>query len=126
MRPGRAGTLLFTTGGGAINPYPMLATTTSPRRPAELGGQPPTYSLATEGIYAANVAINLMIGSQPPEGCPAPLARARSPSTTGPSTPVATRRNISSAPEDSTPTTGGHRYVPPPAGNRPPSFPGAS
>ncbi|MCX4530518.1 SDR family NAD(P)-dependent oxidoreductase [Streptomyces sp. NBC_00841] len=65
-----AGTLLFTTGGGAINPYPMLATTNIAQAGLRNWAVNLHNTLAAEGIYAATVAINLMIGSQAPEGVP--------------------------------------------------------
>ncbi|MFE6900069.1 SDR family NAD(P)-dependent oxidoreductase [Streptomyces sp. NPDC057717] len=65
-----AGTLLFTTGGGAINPYPMLADANIAQAGQRNWAVNLHNSLADEGIYAANVAINLMIGTQAPEGVP--------------------------------------------------------
>ncbi|MFE4257171.1 SDR family NAD(P)-dependent oxidoreductase [Streptomyces sp. NPDC056910] len=65
-----AGTLLFTTGGGAINPYPMLADANIAQAGQRNWAVNLHNSLADEGIYAANVAINLMIGTQTPEGVP--------------------------------------------------------
>ncbi len=65
-----AGTVLTTTGGGAINPYPMLA----PVNIAQAGLRNWVLNLhqtlAERGVYAANVAINLMIADQAPEGYP--------------------------------------------------------
>ncbi|MER5185666.1 SDR family NAD(P)-dependent oxidoreductase [Streptomyces sp. NPDC002896] len=65
-----SGTLLFTTGGGAINPYPMLADTNIAQAGQRNWAINLHNTLADQGIYAANVAINLMIGSQAPEGVP--------------------------------------------------------
>ncbi|MFC9610676.1 SDR family NAD(P)-dependent oxidoreductase [Streptomyces sp. NPDC056938] len=65
-----AGTLLFTTGGGAINPYPMLADANIAQAGQRNWAVNLHNSLADEGIYAANVAINLMIGTHAPEGVP--------------------------------------------------------
>jgi NADP-dependent 3-hydroxy acid dehydrogenase YdfG len=65
-----AGTLLFTTGGGAVNPYPMLATTNIAQAGQRNFAINLHNTLADEGIYAANVAINLMIGTEAPEGVP--------------------------------------------------------
>ncbi|MFC9425705.1 SDR family NAD(P)-dependent oxidoreductase [Streptomyces sp. NPDC056987] len=65
-----SGTLLFTTGGGAINPYPMLADTNIAQAGQRNWAINLHNTLADEGIYAANVAINLMIGTQAPEGVP--------------------------------------------------------
>jgi len=60
------GTLLFTTGGGAINPYPMLATANAAQAAQRNWALNLHSTLADQGIYAANVAINLFIGTQPP------------------------------------------------------------
>jgi len=61
-----AGTLLFTTGGGAINPYPMLAATNV----AQAGLRNWVFNLrnvlADQGIFAGTVAINVFIGATPP------------------------------------------------------------
>jgi NAD(P)-dependent dehydrogenase (short-subunit alcohol dehydrogenase family) len=65
-----AGTLLFTTGGGAINPYPMLADANIAQAGQRNWAINLHNTLADEGIYAANVAINLMIGTEAPEGVP--------------------------------------------------------
>ncbi|MFF1570519.1 SDR family NAD(P)-dependent oxidoreductase [Streptomyces sp. NPDC058293] len=65
-----AGTLLFTTGGGAINPYPMLADANLAQAGQRNWAINLHNSRADEGIYAANVAMNLMIGTQAPEGVP--------------------------------------------------------
>ena len=64
------GTLLFTTGGGAVNPYPMLATINIAQAGLRNWAINLHNSLADEGIYAANVAINLLIGTEAPEGVP--------------------------------------------------------
>ncbi|MGW1762387.1 SDR family NAD(P)-dependent oxidoreductase [Streptomyces mirabilis] len=70
MLEAQSGTLLLTTGGGAIDPYPMLATINI----AQAGQRNYAINLhnplADEGIYAANVAINLMIGADAPEVVP--------------------------------------------------------
>ncbi|MET4923608.1 SDR family NAD(P)-dependent oxidoreductase [Streptomyces sp. PSRA5] len=65
-----SGTLLFTTGGGAITPYPMLATANIAQAGQRNWAVNLHNTLAGEGIYAANVAINLMIGTEAPEGVP--------------------------------------------------------
>ncbi|MEV5840021.1 SDR family NAD(P)-dependent oxidoreductase [Nocardia sp. NPDC052112] len=65
-----SGTLLFTTGGGAVNPYPMLADTNIAQAGQRNWAINLHNTLADEGIYAANVAINLMISTQAPEGIP--------------------------------------------------------
>ncbi|MET9386972.1 SDR family NAD(P)-dependent oxidoreductase [Streptomyces sp. NPDC002928] len=65
-----SGTLLFTTGGGAVNPYPMLADVNIAQAGQRNWAINLHNTLAAEGIYAANVAINLMIGTEAPEGVP--------------------------------------------------------
>ncbi|MGI5488746.1 SDR family NAD(P)-dependent oxidoreductase [Microtetraspora malaysiensis] len=61
MREAGSGTLLFTTGGGAIAPYPMLATANIAQAGQRNWALNLHKTLADQGIYAANVAINLMI-----------------------------------------------------------------
>ncbi|MGI5158222.1 SDR family NAD(P)-dependent oxidoreductase [Microbispora sp. CA-102843] len=72
MREAGSGTLLFTTGGGAIDPYPMLATINIAQAGQRNWALNLHKALADQGIYAANVAINLMIADagQAPEGVP--------------------------------------------------------
>ncbi|MEV0779938.1 hypothetical protein [Streptomyces sp. NPDC050428] len=67
-----SGTLLFTTGGGAISPYPVLATANIAQAGQRNWAINLHNTLGEKGIYAANVAINLMIGTaaQAPEGVP--------------------------------------------------------
>ncbi|MFF2405419.1 SDR family NAD(P)-dependent oxidoreductase [Streptomyces sp. NPDC058092] len=65
-----SGTLVFTTGGGAINPYPMLATANIAQAGQRNWAINLHNALADQGIYAANVAINLVIGTEAPEGVP--------------------------------------------------------
>ncbi|WP_377273721.1 SDR family NAD(P)-dependent oxidoreductase [Peterkaempfera sp. SMS 1(5)a] len=65
-----SGTLLFSTGGGAINPYPMLADVNIAQAGQRNWAINLHNTLAESGIYAANVAINLLIGTQAPEGVP--------------------------------------------------------
>ncbi|MDT0541323.1 SDR family NAD(P)-dependent oxidoreductase [Streptomyces lonegramiae] len=65
-----SGTLLFTTGGGALTPYPMLADANIAQAGQRNWALNLHNTLADKGIYAANVAINLMIGTEAPEGVP--------------------------------------------------------
>lgn len=65
-----SGTLLFTTGGGAVDPYPMLADANIAQAGQRNWAINLHRTLADEGIYVANVAINLMIGSEAPAGVP--------------------------------------------------------
>ncbi|HEY4751985.1 MAG TPA: SDR family NAD(P)-dependent oxidoreductase [Candidatus Limnocylindrales bacterium] len=65
-----SGTLLFTTGGGAIQPYPMLATLNIAQAGLRNWVHNLHNTLADKGIYAGTVAINVMIAAQAPEGYP--------------------------------------------------------
>jgi NADP-dependent 3-hydroxy acid dehydrogenase YdfG len=64
------GTLLFTTGGGAINPYPMLATMNMAQAALRNWVHNLHNTLAGQGIHAATVAINLLPAVTAPEGVP--------------------------------------------------------
>lgn len=64
------GTLLMTTGGGAIHPYPMLATVNIAQAGARSWLLNLHQTLAERGIYAATVAINVMVADEAPEGYP--------------------------------------------------------
>ncbi|WP_330454551.1 MULTISPECIES: SDR family oxidoreductase [unclassified Streptomyces] len=70
MLEARSGTVLFTTGGGAVSPYPMLADANIAQAGQRNWALNLHNTLAGRGIYVANVAINLMIGTQAPEGVP--------------------------------------------------------
>jgi NAD(P)-dependent dehydrogenase (short-subunit alcohol dehydrogenase family) len=65
-----AGTLLFTTGGGAINPYPMLATMNMAQAALRNWVRNLHNTLADRGVHAATVAINLLPATTAPEGVP--------------------------------------------------------
>jgi NADP-dependent 3-hydroxy acid dehydrogenase YdfG len=60
------GTLLFTTGGGAIDPYPMLATANAAQAAQRNWALNLHNVLADKGIHVAQVAINVFIGANPP------------------------------------------------------------
>jgi NADP-dependent 3-hydroxy acid dehydrogenase YdfG len=70
MLEASAGTLLFTTGGGAITPYPRLATMNIAQAALRNWVFNLNSVLAGKGIYAANVAINVMIATEAPAGIP--------------------------------------------------------
>jgi len=74
------GTLLYTTGGGAITPYPFLATLNAAQAALRNWVHNLHNTLAEQGIHAATVAINAMIADNAPAGIPAiapdDLARA--------------------------------------------------
>ncbi|MET8536953.1 SDR family NAD(P)-dependent oxidoreductase [Streptomyces sp. NPDC005065] len=65
-----SGTLLFTTGGGAVDPYPMIADANIAQAGQRNWAINLHNTLADEGIYVANVAINLLVGTEAPEGVP--------------------------------------------------------
>ncbi|GAA1541892.1 SDR family NAD(P)-dependent oxidoreductase [Dactylosporangium maewongense] len=65
-----SGTVLFTTGGGAINPYPMLADVNIAQAGQRNWAINLHNTLADQGVYVASVAIDLMIGTQAPDGVP--------------------------------------------------------
>ncbi|WP_328827075.1 hypothetical protein [Streptomyces ureilyticus] len=66
MREAGAGTLLFTTGGGSVNPYPMLGNINAAGA-AQLGDQSPQRARG-QRVQAAHVAISTWIGEGSPEG----------------------------------------------------------
>ncbi|WP_433479241.1 SDR family oxidoreductase [Spirillospora sp. CA-142024] len=65
-----SGTLLYTTGGGAINPYPMLATLNTAQAALRNWVFNLHNTLAERGVHAATVAINLLPSTTAPEGVP--------------------------------------------------------
>ncbi|MER5323003.1 SDR family NAD(P)-dependent oxidoreductase [Streptosporangium roseum] len=71
MIEARAGTLLFTTGGGAISPYPFLATLNAAQAGLRNWVHNLHNTLADQGIYAGVVAVNAMISDNVPDGSPA-------------------------------------------------------
>ncbi|MGW4122879.1 SDR family NAD(P)-dependent oxidoreductase [Nocardia sp. NPDC004711] len=70
MQAAGAGTLLFTTGGGAISPYPQLATLNIAQAGLRNWALNLHNTLAGTGIYAATIAINLKIAATAPDGIP--------------------------------------------------------
>jgi NADP-dependent 3-hydroxy acid dehydrogenase YdfG len=64
------GTLLYTTGGGAITPYPILATLNAAQAALRNWVHNLHNTLASRGIHAATVAINAMITNDAPPGIP--------------------------------------------------------
>ena len=65
-----SGTLLFTTGGGAISPYPQLATMNAAQAALRNWVLNLNGALADTGVYAGNVAISVFIGTSAPPGVP--------------------------------------------------------
>jgi hypothetical protein len=70
MREARAGTLLFTTGGGSVHPVPMLGNVNAAGAALRNWVINLHNELADSGVYAAHVAINVWIGEGGPEGFP--------------------------------------------------------
>ena len=70
MLKARRGTLLFTTGGGAVSPFPMLATMNIAQAGLRNWVLNLNTVLAEHGIHAASVAISVFIGATAPEGVP--------------------------------------------------------
>jgi NADP-dependent 3-hydroxy acid dehydrogenase YdfG len=66
-----SGTLLYTTGGGAITPYPFLATLNAAQAALRNWVHNLHNTLAGNGIHAGTVAINAMITDNAPAGIPA-------------------------------------------------------
>jgi NAD(P)-dependent dehydrogenase (short-subunit alcohol dehydrogenase family) len=69
MREAHSGTLLFTTGGGSVDPVPMLGNVNAAQAALRNWVLNLNKELTGSGVYAAHVAINVWIGSGP-EGAP--------------------------------------------------------
>ncbi|MDX2604256.1 SDR family NAD(P)-dependent oxidoreductase [Streptomyces caniscabiei] len=70
MREAGAGTLLFTSGGGSIDPVPMLGNVNAAGAALRNWVINLNKELAGSGVHAAHVAINVWIGDGGPEGFP--------------------------------------------------------
>ena len=70
MREAGAGTLLFTTGGGSMDPVPMLGNVNAAQAALRNWVLNLNKELTGSGVYAAHVAINVWIGGGGPEGSP--------------------------------------------------------
>ncbi|MFE7838589.1 SDR family NAD(P)-dependent oxidoreductase [Streptomyces sp. NPDC057474] len=70
MREAGAGTLLFTTGGGSVDPIPMLGNVNAAGAALRNWVINLDKELAGSGVHAAHVAINVWIGDGGPEGIP--------------------------------------------------------
>ncbi|MCX4855159.1 SDR family NAD(P)-dependent oxidoreductase [Streptomyces canus] len=70
MREAGAGTLLFTTGGGSVDPLPMLGNVNAASAALRNWVLNLDKELAGSGVHAAHVAINVWIGDGGPEGFP--------------------------------------------------------
>ncbi|MET9087659.1 SDR family NAD(P)-dependent oxidoreductase [Streptomyces sp. NPDC004237] len=74
MREAGAGTLLFTTGGGSVDPLPMLGNVNAAQAALRNWVINLNKELADSGVHAAHVAISVWIGGGGPEGAPAATA----------------------------------------------------
>ncbi|MFI7640652.1 SDR family NAD(P)-dependent oxidoreductase [Nonomuraea sp. NPDC049400] len=70
MRAAGAGTLLFTTGGGSVDPIPMLGNVNTAAAALRNWVLNLNKELTGSGVYAAHVAISVWIGGGGPEGFP--------------------------------------------------------
>ncbi|MGW5154090.1 SDR family NAD(P)-dependent oxidoreductase [Nonomuraea wenchangensis] len=70
MREAGKGTLLFTTGGGSVDPIPMLGNVNAPGAALRNWVVNLNKELTGSGVYAAHVAINVWIGDGGPAGIP--------------------------------------------------------
>ena len=70
MREAGAGTLLFTTGGGSVDPVPMFGNVNAAAAALRNWVLNLDKELAGTGVHAAHVAINVWIGDDAPEGIP--------------------------------------------------------
>ena len=62
MREAGAGTLLFTTGGGSVDPVPMLGNVNAAQAALRNWVINLNKELAGSGVYAGHVAISVWIG----------------------------------------------------------------
>lgn len=70
MREAGAGTLLFTTGGGSVDPNPMFGNVNAASAALRNWVLNLHKELADSGVHAAHVAISVWIGDGGPEGIP--------------------------------------------------------
>ncbi|MDG3015315.1 SDR family NAD(P)-dependent oxidoreductase [Speluncibacter jeojiensis] len=79
MRRAGAGTLLFTTGAGSVDPTPMLGDINTAGAALRSWVLNLHKEIEPEGIQAAHVAIGAWIGDRAPEGTPSATADQISP-----------------------------------------------
>ncbi|WP_432194328.1 SDR family NAD(P)-dependent oxidoreductase [Streptomyces sp. bgisy027] len=79
MREAGAGTLLFTTGAGSVDPNPMLGNVNAAAAALRNWAVNLNKELAGTGVYAAHVAIGAWIGGGGPEGAPTATAEEIAP-----------------------------------------------
>lgn len=70
MREAGVGTLLFTTGGGSIDPFPMLGNVNAAAAALRNWVINLNKELTGSGVYAGHVALTVWIGEGGPEGVP--------------------------------------------------------
>ncbi|MDX3457631.1 SDR family NAD(P)-dependent oxidoreductase [Streptomyces sp. ME02-8801-2C] len=79
MREAGAGTLLFTSGGGSVDPLPMLGNVNAAGAALRNWVVNLHKELAGSGVHAAHVAIGVWIGGGGPEGFPTASAEEIAP-----------------------------------------------
>ncbi|MER0241087.1 SDR family NAD(P)-dependent oxidoreductase [Streptomyces sp. HSW2009] len=79
MRAAGAGTLLFTTGGGSVNPVLMFGNANAAQAALRNWVINLNHELAGSGVHAAHVAINVWIGENGPEDGPKATAEQIAP-----------------------------------------------
>jgi hypothetical protein len=94
MLQARTGTLLYTTGGGAITPYPMLATTNAAQAALRTGSTTSTTPSPTRASTPRPWPSTCSSARAPPTVSRTP-PRTTTPRPTGTSTPAATGPNTS-------------------------------
>lgn len=70
MREASAGTLLFTGGGGSVDPLPMFGNVNAAQAALRNWVINLNKELTGSGVFAAHVAINVWIGGGGPDGSP--------------------------------------------------------
>jgi len=70
MREAGTGTLLFTTGGGSVDPSPMMGNVNAAAAALRNWVLNLNKELTGTGVYAGHVAISVWIGNEGPEGIP--------------------------------------------------------
>ncbi|GAA2816846.1 SDR family NAD(P)-dependent oxidoreductase [Nonomuraea rubra] len=79
MREAGAGTLLYTNGGGSVDPHPMLGNVNAAQAALRNWVLNLHKELAGTGVQAAHVAIDVWIGGGGPPGAPAAEAEEIAP-----------------------------------------------
>ncbi|UXY22826.1 SDR family NAD(P)-dependent oxidoreductase [Streptomyces cynarae] len=79
MREADAGTLLFTTGAGSVDPNPVMGNVNAAAAALRNWAVNLNKELAGTGVYAAHVAIGVWIGGGGPEGAPTATAEQIAP-----------------------------------------------